>query len=232
MSYDTVGISLNYNDTLYYDLNGDSIDDIYVIHDWFSSMMAYTYSYKIGTLPNTSIRLTSPARQPLEAIYGEQLNWSCSWISGTKTLRYGSSYGDSYSAVPTNAPFYMGLRIETSSGSTFGWIRLNVSNGFQVLDYAVSETLSQIPGNTTTNKKIAVFPNPADDYLTLSFPEPANDNTQITIMDISGKTVYSNLNNSPENNLSISVAHLPEGLYLLSTRTNNQVYNTKFIVRY
>jgi len=66
----------------------------------------------------------------------------------------------------------------------------------------------------TQNNLFQVFPNPANDYVCVSFSEKNNIN-EIIVYDYNGREVLKSASES--NNTCFSVAHIPPGLYVVTT---------------
>jgi hypothetical protein len=71
--------------------------------------------------------------------------------------------------------------------------------------------------------KVSVFPNPANDFITINTEEVIE---KITILDVSGKTVFSQEKGL---NKRVNIQHLPSGVYFLTVESSNSVGTTKFI---
>jgi hypothetical protein len=80
--------------------------------------------------------------------------------------------------------------------------------------------------NTLLNE-IAVYPNPADDVLNIELPEQLKIK-QMQLINSLGQIVWSQ---KPESNLmTIDVAALPKGIYLLAVETENGILKKKIVV--
>jgi hypothetical protein len=80
-----------------------------------------------------------------------------------------------------------------------------------------------------------IHPNPTNGKLTIIFQEPIKDNTTILIYDRIGRFIeeYKIKNveiNSSKNELSLSLFHLSQGVYLIKINSNNQEYSHKIII--
>lgn len=77
-----------------------------------------------------------------------------------------------------------------------------------------------------------MFPNPASEYLSVVLGE-TGEKTVVTIVDITGKTVFTNnLNASPEQRamLQIDIAHLASGIYYLNVISGDRHSSREFVV--
>ncbi|MUH38077.1 T9SS C-terminal target domain-containing protein [Zobellia amurskyensis] len=81
--------------------------------------------------------------------------------------------------------------------------------------------------NTTTGKKVKVFPNPASNVVNLlGLKNTAKAN--ISIMDIYGNTVLSHQWEIRRNAISIPVSSLDSGAYIINIHSNEEKICTKF----
>ena len=84
-------------------------------------------------------------------------------------------------------------------------------------------TLSAVGVQNVNASNISVFPNPANDFIVVK----AEQISDITITDLSGKIVYQNkLNNS---RINIDLTAFESGVYIVSVKDNKSVYTQKFI---
>ncbi len=84
----------------------------------------------------------------------------------------------------------------------------------------ISESVTGI-NDSKTKEEIAVYPNPARDYIHIG-----STKGEITIRDISGKTVQK-LSNSTDG--KIKVDHLCPGIFLIQLRDGRHIYQSKFV---
>ncbi len=79
---------------------------------------------------------------------------------------------------------------------------------------------------------LLVFPNPSNDYLNIDFTLNAASNVAVSMIDVTGKTVYNNqLNNLNGNQgLVINTSTLANGIYSLSLKTNEGTITRKVTI--
>ena len=73
-----------------------------------------------------------------------------------------------------------------------------------------------------------ISPNPASSQLRLILAENSA-NTEITILDLTGKTVVKQISN--ENNITINTSELPSGIYFLKVKSDSKIGIKKFIIQ-
>lgn len=80
-----------------------------------------------------------------------------------------------------------------------------------------------IPEYLTTNLKL--YPNPANDYITLDYTLYVQSNISIRLIDLQGRTIFSKVENKPkevgQHKETIDLQSLSKGIYTLIFKTNN-----------
>jgi hypothetical protein len=101
------------------------------------------------------------------------------------------------------------------------WYQYNSCTG-QIID-----TLTSLPHLTLLAPGIHVFPNPAQEKITITFTEPFMDGT-LTLYDIHGNKVREE---KPETQLSLdwNLNELRSGIYVLCFRTGTGVYSQRIL---
>lgn len=89
-----------------------------------------------------------------------------------------------------------------------------------------TELITFVNDPSQTNH-IEAFPNPAAQWLMVTYNGQYNNNLNIVISDLSGKVIYTDKRTADNTPFSIDVHHFTKGMYLLNV--NGSVY--KFIVR-
>lgn len=93
-------------------------------------------------------------------------------------------------------------------------------------DQTIDVTLTALPAsiNDLSNANISIYPNPNTGTFTVKSPE----NVDITIFDITGKTVYQNTNIKEAN---IDLSKNQKGLYIIQLKNNKISVNSKIIIK-
>ncbi|OFX29475.1 MAG: hypothetical protein A2X08_13985 [Bacteroidetes bacterium GWA2_32_17] len=121
------------------------------------------------------------------------------------------------------------------SGAQPEWILNNEADvdkiikwyNYQNIDGCSSILNVKSVNNNFTNFK--VYPNPCNNLLNLSFGKIINSNCTISILDLTGKTIYTKELKYFSSNETISVTNLDEGIYIVKVITNNEQYISKFV---
>lgn len=99
-------------------------------------------------------------------------------------------------------------------------------NGCTVTSACVNITVTGIEQMANSNL-ISVYPNPTTNKVVLNFNGTKNIQ-KITLLDVQGKIVYTT-GNVTENELTIDLSELSDGIYALQVLSNNQLQTTKII---
>lgn len=80
--------------------------------------------------------------------------------------------------------------------------------------------------------RMSVYPNPASDVLNIAYNNLKGGQAQLFITDIQGKQVYAhNLNlNAGSGKFQLNISSFPDGVYILSLRSNQEVFSRRFVV--
>ena len=102
--------------------------------------------------------------------------------------------------------------------------------GTYLLDINISRTsgtgINEIAGG---NKLLEIYPNPANNYLTLKYSE-GNHSNNVQIINYLGQLVRNIKSPSSSSIENIDVSNLPAGVYYIEAIIDNQKYSSKFII--
>ena len=75
-----------------------------------------------------------------------------------------------------------------------------------------------------------MFPNPANDFLNIQFARSVSiKSATVEIIDVVGKTIFSQSINQPNEIFSINTANLAKGIYIINIQTEGQNNSLKFV---
>jgi hypothetical protein len=118
-----------------------------------------------------------------------------------------SSAGGYYVATGINISWTLGETIIPSYGPTNGLI---LTHGFQsVLRTVIVEE------NIETPVTVKVYPNPASDYINISFAEPLDTKVNLFLLDAQGKLFKTEVIEPATTETQLNFQDLPSGVYLL-----------------
>ncbi|MDA3843095.1 MAG: T9SS type A sorting domain-containing protein [Candidatus Kapabacteria bacterium] len=87
-------------------------------------------------------------------------------------------------------------------------------------------------GNINESDELLIFPNPAQDNITIELPESFNGfDLSVTISDILGRQIK-NINDmmTSENSLIVDISGLNTGIYMLSAEAGGKIVRSRFVV--
>ncbi|MCF6129198.1 T9SS type A sorting domain-containing protein [Flavobacterium sp. AS60] len=136
------------------------------------------------------------------------------------------------SSNPSGSHGYITFKIKPKTGYAIGDIIPNTASIYfdynppivtNTFDTEFVETL----GNPTFNANtISLYPNPANDSVTISNSNSNDKIATVVIYEVSGKRVYT-LNKNTLSNISIDVSHFARGLYLVELISEDNTKITK-----
>jgi len=120
------------------------------------------------------------------------------------------------------------LVLAIQSGALVGGYKSEPSWGGFYFDYWMikmcdTTATTSIISFPETQSRFSIFPNPANDFITLSF-ENRNHDFNVEIINTLGKTVLSTLNQS-----KINISKLHSGIYFMKITEGKNIYFNKFI---
>jgi hypothetical protein len=135
-----------------------------------------------------------------------------------------ASAGGYYVSGPANLTlsWTLGETLIPSYGPSNGLI---LTHGFQsVLRTVIVEE------NIDTPVKVTVFPNPASDYLNISFDEPLDTEVNLMLIDAQGKLFKNQVIEAATSEIQLNFQDLPSGIYLLKL-TKGKLSNVYKVVK-
>ena len=116
------------------------------------------------------------------------------------------------------------VQVVFNDNSTHNYVYDDIGNRTQLN----IETLS-IDTETLTNT-ITVYPNPTDNFLNIKLPDSfTSKSTYIQIYDVNGRLIVDNKPTIIDNQITINVNSLSNGVYLIHLITDSQKWSKLFI---
>jgi len=118
---------------------------------------------------------------------------------------------------------------EELDGSTFGSSGV-LSGGFMI-NIIQQVTLSN--NDDLTETKIEVYPNPTNDFTTISYLSQRSENLTLSVSDLTGKVLQQRIFSSSigQQKMQIDLSELPQGLYLIGLEQNGSRSYAKVVRR-
>ena len=125
----------------------------------------------------------------------------------------------------------------------YGWIKLGVGINISfvtitIMEYAYNSIPNQpiLAGQTLTTRviensiasSINLFPNPADNHLTIDFGS-YNEEVKVTIADITGKVVYTTVATDTRS-VEVNTSYFAEGIYVVQIQAADFISTKKFAI--
>gem|GEM_PF-4326213 len=181
-------------------------------------------NYFISDLPG------SIYAKPLEEF--EQFSYTQNWSSGEAILYRNnftpsptSSYKDGI--WPQGVPKYLGLRMLHFNDTIDLWVQILFNpaknSSFLISSYGWNNNNSLVKPSIT-HKRILIYPNPANDCLTIIIDDERK--IDYTISDMTGKTF---ITGTTDGNSPVNISRLNKGLFFLNISSGNSTTHYKFI---
>tara|TARA_B100001248_G_C27399420_1_gene468757 strand:- start:8811 stop:11912 length:3102 start_codon:yes stop_codon:yes gene_type:complete len=114
----------------------------------------------------------------------------------------------------------------------FEYVVNGSSNNFYLDNIQIGE-LSNLNINELSNARVIAYPNPANNYTTLSIENLADRNIEITLMNVLGAEVSKLFKGNIVSNyqeIKINLGDLRKGVYFINVETKNDVISTKKLI--
>ncbi len=93
----------------------------------------------------------------------------------------------------------------------------------------VVDSLSSTKAQPQWANGLLIMPNPTPGHLTILFPEPLNTDAHLVLFDLTGRLVFQQIVEAPHR-FRLDLSDLPDGLYSLLLRVEDQVLVRKIVV--
>ena len=116
---------------------------------------------------------------------------------------------------------------------TIKWQYITGNVKSALAEEALQDTTSMLALNNNTDEpSLSVFPNPASEYISLSFSAEQAGTATAVITDLNGSTVASNTISlsSGLNIVDINTSSLASGSYFITVILENKIYRNKFVI--
>lgn len=232
------------NSTLTIDLDNNGTGD-FLIESQIISSLGYV-SLKAGVLGTSNAVIGYPSTSAAYALnYGDTISPnSNTWkVMGTANQQMaGYAGGTAGGDWPGVGDRYLGFKFFIGSDIHYGWARMNVSSTsvmYTLYDYAYESTANTMIlaghkglagiNENKNQQEFFVFPNPANEKVTLNFP--ANTNIQkIEVLDIQGRAVENFTPDLTAEKLTLNISGLSAGIYYIKVNDSDFRQYKKLVV--
>lgn len=120
--------------------------------------------------------------------------------------------------IQANTPFRIRFLFESGGG-----------NNFYMDDINIGYNLNNIEENAENNK-FKMYPNPANNVVTLNFTHKNNTEKELFIYDLNGKIIFNSKFDA--NEINIDISHIENGVYFIQTKSNSGIWTDKLIIQH
>ena len=79
-------------------------------------------------------------------------------------------------------------------------------------------------------KRLSVYPNPNNGQFTIQLPKRLGRTSNLIIQNTLGQIIHQESTESANNLAEINLENVASGLYLITIRNGNNIYNTKLLI--
>ena len=145
-----------------------------------------------------------------------------SYSQGSISSSTLGSNGTSKTVSSNNKTYYVSQSInQTSVIGTFSKKGYTIRQGFQ-------QPQDQFEPIINIDLQATVFPNPFNQSVFISFPNPITENINITVTDITGRS-FKSMKFSASQKIELPLEIYSSGIYILKVTTKNKLFITKLL---
>lgn len=165
-------------------------------------------------------------------------------------VRCTTGRGQHFEGAPPSGPWsniqgkYLALKTQVGNDIYYGWVKLGVGININFVTITIMEyAYNSIPnapilaGQTMTtgvfenhfSSSISLYPNPANDHLTVAFGSDYKK-MEVNITDITGKKVYSTTAMEAQQ-IELDTKDFAEGIYVVQFQTGDVIGTKKLVVK-
>ncbi len=186
-----------------------------------SSPLSFTQT----VLPAPSVTVTSSA--PVSLCAGQSATIT---ITGTAPTSFTGNVNNTTPEIPGGAPSLSGFYVITPTVTTYQQIKVNQSGTCTKTFYYNQVVVDCGPvgiNEIDNNNTISIYPNPANDFMTISLVAESADATTIYIVNAIGEIVLAE--KAMSSNTTLNTSNLTNGIYFIKVESKNGSAIKKFI---
>ena len=214
-----------------------------MLHHYINSDVIRQAVHEAHLIENNIVRLPEVTTQLSETTTGNQVMVSGTVIEdgGAEIAARGIVWGESYNPTTddkvknagTGTGDFSGLITGLEAGITYFARAFATNSAGTAYGNNIRIVASSATGLTETDFfELNVFPNPATDFVTIQFNYKANYNFVLSIVDLNGKVVFSEIlgtQNLKQNTIKLDVSEFKNGLYYCHL-TNGEIQISRKLV--
>lgn len=143
------------------------------------------------------------------------------FVTSEEGIFYSNNFGKNWNSLNDGIPNMNAGPITIYNDSLYVGIA-----GYGIWKRDIKGILLSIDENQTNDNQFQLYPNPASELVNIIAPN--EEKVTICIVDLMGRTVYSN---SFYSKTTIDITNLALGSYIIQLETNSKVFSNKLIVR-
>ena len=234
----------------YIDINQDTINDIEInanattspgAYYWYvniSSLNSFT-DFSLGSIDSTfsnSSQCSWWITRPILNIFhkGDTIyngNYVSSGYLGYRNAVTGCNYDVKSSQWLNQGDVFFGVQYKTAFDTSFGWVKVNVTNYQNVLikEFSLGGTSVGLNSNVHNADFISIYPNPTRDKIYVLSNKTDCEHSKYKILNMTGNVVKQGVFLGSISLIDLS--SLYNGIYILSINTTDGILTKKLVIQ-
>jgi len=111
--------------------------------------------------------------------------------------------------------------VQDANGGLFGTPQFNI-----VIDEGAVVNTEEV----AVSNRLRLFPNPTSDAVQVELEDRVEGEVQVSVFDLQGREIQRTVHAGMNNVMALNTGQLPEGLYLVTVRTEKAIYTERLVV--
>lgn len=213
-------------DRLLINLNGNGVE----VKDQLDAVKLYNPSLDFFTISTDDVRLAVDVR-PYVDNKSILLGLTAYNLYNKYVIRTGEFN------IPAGAKLilhdkYLNKKEELKAGFEY-WFEVTAdsnSQGINRFEINMAKEATSITGTTDPETQIQLIPNPAQDVVKVAF-RAVKGIAQVKLVSITGRVVYASEINASNGDITIPLANIPAGIYIVKIQSQENSFSEKLIVK-
>jgi hypothetical protein len=201
-----------------------TVTTTYSLTGYSGGVCSTTKTITINVAPDPTVTVTSSAPT---LCAGQSVTIT---ITGTAPTSFTGNVNNTSPAIPGGAPSLSGFYVITPTVSTYQQILVNQSGTCTKTFYYNQVVVDCGPvgiNEIDANNTLSIYPNPANDFITISLVAESAEATTIYIINALGEIVLTE--QATSSNTTLNTSNLTNGIYFVKIESKNSSAIKKFI---
>ncbi|MPM40147.1 hypothetical protein SDC9_86786 [bioreactor metagenome] len=214
----------------FYSISSGQKDDLFVVPLDFSASTAMAMTFYVAYRQYE----TENDKLQVDVSTDCGTTWATKWTKSGSSLSTGAATTSSFSTPSAGEWRQEIVDLSAYDGESEVLIRFRATSAYG--NNLFLDDINIAPGAAINEEgnisEVNVYPNPANDFTTISINTASAENAEVVIVNTLGEVVYNSSSwlNAGSNSLNVNTASFENGVYFVRIQSDGQVTNSSFVV--